>query len=101
MPFCPEASEAMRGMRAHTRCLMCHKTHKCGQVTASYKGSRFFPKARLPSGAGHLSRMHDSAPAAFMQTFEHIVALTAPLFILVLVGFGLTRWAAWPKPVSD
>jgi predicted permease len=45
--------------------------------------------------------MHDSAPAAFMQTFEHIVALTAPLFILVLVGFGLTRWAAWPKPVSE
>ena len=36
-----------------------------------------------------------------MQTFEHIVALTAPLFILVLLGYGLTRWAAWPKPVSD
>mgnify|MGYP003694366653 CR=1 FL=1 len=49
--------------------------------------------ARLPSGTGHLGRMHDSAPTAFMQTFEHIVALTAPLFILVLAGFGLTRWA--------
>ena len=36
-----------------------------------------------------------------MQTFEHIVALTAPLFILVLLGYGLTRWAGWPKPVSD
>jgi malonate transporter and related proteins len=36
-----------------------------------------------------------------MQTFEHIVALTAPLFILVLLGFCLTRWAGWPKPVSD
>lgn len=36
-----------------------------------------------------------------MQTFEHIVALTAPLFILVLLGYGLTRWAEWPKPVSD
>ncbi len=36
-----------------------------------------------------------------MQTFEHIVALTAPLFILVLLGYGLTRWAAWPKPISD
>src|SRR5450759_5626554 len=45
--------------------------------------------------------MHYSAPTAFMQTFEHIVALTAPLFILVLVGFGLARWAGWPKPVSD
>lgn len=36
-----------------------------------------------------------------MQAFEHIVALTAPLFILVLLGYALTRWAAWPKPVSD
>ena len=36
-----------------------------------------------------------------MRTFEHIVALTAPLFILVLLGYGLTRWAGWPKPVSD
>lgn len=36
-----------------------------------------------------------------MQTFEHIVALTAPLFILVLLGYGLTRWAGWPKPISD
>src|ERR1700682_4671604 len=45
--------------------------------------------------------MHYSAPAAFMQTFEHIVALTAPLFTLGLLAFGLTRWAGWPKPVSD
>src|SRR6266481_3152643 len=36
-----------------------------------------------------------------MRTFEHIVALTAPLFILVLLGYGMTRWAGWPKPVSD
>ena len=36
-----------------------------------------------------------------MQAFEHIVALTAPLFILVMLGYGLTRWAGWPKPVSD
>src|SRR6202790_4252701 len=36
-----------------------------------------------------------------MQAFERIVALTAPLFILVLLGYGLTRWAGWPKPVAD
>ncbi len=36
-----------------------------------------------------------------MQTFEHIVALTAPLFIMVLLGFCLTRWAGWPKSTSD
>src|SRR5450755_4431079 len=45
--------------------------------------------------------MHYFAPIEFMQTFEHIVALTAPLFILVLLGYGMTRWAGWPKPVSD
>ena len=36
-----------------------------------------------------------------MRTFEHIVALTAPLFILIMLGYGLTRWARWPRPVSD
>lgn len=36
-----------------------------------------------------------------MQAFGHIVALTAPLFLLVLLGYALTRWAEWPKPVSD
>jgi malonate transporter len=45
--------------------------------------------------------MQHFAPTGFMRTFEHIVALTAPLFILVLLGYGMTRWAGWPKPVSD
>jgi malonate transporter len=36
-----------------------------------------------------------------MQAFGHIVALTAPLFLLVLLGYSLTRWGGWPKPVSD
>ncbi len=36
-----------------------------------------------------------------MQAFGHIVALTAPLFLLVLLGYSLTRWGAWPKAVSD
>src|ERR1700694_4055853 len=45
--------------------------------------------------------MHYSAPAASMQTFEHIVALTAPLFILVLLGFARPGWAGWPRPVAD
>ena len=35
-----------------------------------------------------------------MQTIDHIVALTAP-FILVLLGYCMTRWAGWPKPLSD
>jgi len=30
-----------------------------------------------------------------------VVALTAPLFLLVLVGYALARWGHWPKPASD
>ena len=48
-----------------------------------------------------LGRMLCFTPTELMRTFEHIVALTAPLFILVLLGYGMTRWAGWPKPVSD
>ncbi len=36
-----------------------------------------------------------------MQDFARIVALTAPLFFLVLVGYALTRWGNWPRPVAD
>jgi predicted permease len=36
-----------------------------------------------------------------MQAFVRIVGLTAPLFVLVLVGYALTRWARWPKTVAD
>src|SRR5881392_2502050 len=36
-----------------------------------------------------------------MQAVEHLLALTAPLFVLVLIGYALSRWARWPKAVSD
>ncbi len=36
-----------------------------------------------------------------MGGFARIVALTAPLFLLVLLGYALTRWGRWPKPVAD
>jgi malonate transporter len=36
-----------------------------------------------------------------MQAFARIAGLTAPLFLLVLLGYALTRWARWPKPVAD
>jgi malonate transporter len=36
-----------------------------------------------------------------MQPFARILALTAPLFLLVLLGFALTRWGKWPKAVAD
>lgn len=36
-----------------------------------------------------------------MESFARIAALTAPLFFLVLLGYALTRWGRWPRPVAD
>ena len=36
-----------------------------------------------------------------MENFARIVALTAPLFLLVAIGFVLTRWGRWPRPAAD
>jgi malonate transporter and related proteins len=36
-----------------------------------------------------------------MHTLLGLIGLTAPLFVLVLLGYLLTRWAKWPKPVAD
>jgi len=36
-----------------------------------------------------------------MQAFTRILGLTAPLFVLVLLGYVLTRWGRWPKTVAD
>jgi hypothetical protein len=36
-----------------------------------------------------------------VAAFARIVALTAPLFLLVLLGYSLTRWGRWPKAVAD
>jgi predicted permease len=36
-----------------------------------------------------------------MPAFAHFVSLTAPLFLLVFVGFALARWSGWPKSVSE
>jgi hypothetical protein len=33
--------------------------------------------------------------------FSHILSLTAPLFLLVLIGYALSNWAGWPKTASD
>ena len=33
--------------------------------------------------------------------FLHILSLTAPLFLLVLIGYGLSKWGRWPKTASD
>lgn len=36
-----------------------------------------------------------------MQSFQHLLSLTAPLFLLVLVGYALMRWFRWPVAASD
>lgn len=36
-----------------------------------------------------------------LPVFFGVVGLTAPLFLLVLVGYALSRWGDWPKPASD
>lgn len=36
-----------------------------------------------------------------MQAFVHLLALTAPLFLLVLLGYALSRWGRWPRAASE
>jgi predicted permease len=36
-----------------------------------------------------------------VDSFQRLVTLTAPLFVLVLLGFAVTRWGRWPKAVAD
>ncbi len=36
-----------------------------------------------------------------MPVFAHLLALTAPLFLLVLLGYGLSRWGRWPRAASE
>ena len=36
-----------------------------------------------------------------MEPFTHVVALTAPLFLLIFVGYSLARFGGWPPAASD
>ena len=36
-----------------------------------------------------------------MSAVAHVLALIAPLFMLVLLGYLLTCWGRWPQAVSD
>ncbi len=36
-----------------------------------------------------------------MSTFRHLIALTAPLFLLIAIGYALARFGRWPSAASD
>ena len=36
-----------------------------------------------------------------MSSFLHHLSLSAPLYILVLIGYTLARWKRWPRSLSD
>jgi hypothetical protein len=36
-----------------------------------------------------------------VQAFQHLVGLTAPLFLLVFVGYGLARFGGWGATLAD
>ena len=36
-----------------------------------------------------------------MLAFSHLLALTAPLFLLILLGYVLSRWGRWPRAASE
>lgn len=36
-----------------------------------------------------------------LRSYGDLLALTAPLFLLVFAGYALSRWGHWPKVVSD
>jgi predicted permease len=40
-------------------------------------------------------------PRIAMDSFQHLLSLTAPLFVLVFVGYALMRWAGWPLAASN
>jgi malonate transporter and related proteins len=40
-------------------------------------------------------------PRTAMDSFQHLLSLTAPLFLLVFVGYALMRWAGWPLAASN
>ncbi len=44
---------------------------------------------------------HHSRITALFDTFTHHAALATPLFLLVLVGYGLMRFGDWPSSVAD
>jgi hypothetical protein len=36
-----------------------------------------------------------------MRTFFALLDLTAPLFVLIGIGYMLTRWGRWPLAAAD
>ncbi len=62
------------------------------------RGSRLQWRHACASG-GATSKRVAANPA--MQALPHLVALTAPLFLLVAIGYALAAFGHWPPAASD
>lgn len=38
---------------------------------------------------------------AFMLSLWHQILLSVPLFVLIVLGYGLVRWGKWPASITD
>jgi len=39
--------------------------------------------------------------SVFMGSLWHQIALSLPLFVLIVLGYGLIRWGKWPATITD
>ena len=39
--------------------------------------------------------------SVFMGSLWHQIALSLPLFVLIVLGYGLIRWGRWPATITD
>lgn len=38
---------------------------------------------------------------AFIVSLWHQIVLSLPLFVLIVLGYGLIRWGKWPATITD
>jgi malonate transporter and related proteins len=65
-------------------------------MTPSRRGPRSYRSGNRPTG-----RLRSAIRIDPVQAFLHLLSLTAPLFLLVLLGYALMRWAGWSTAASD
>ena len=77
--------------------------HKEELIAALLDGS-YQPRpvrgVQIPKPGGGMRQSRAPAPPV-MSALVHFVALTAPLFALIALGFGLARSGRWPTAATD